>query len=318
MMERTDRHFRLLLRLISRHVYLYTEMVPAQALLHGDRRRWLRFDPAEHPVALQLGGDDPAALARCARWAEEAGYDEVNLNVGCPSERVQAGRFGACLMLEPARVGECVAAMTAAVGIPVTVKTRTGVDDRDGYEVLRGFVDRVAAAGCGTFIIHARKAWLKGVSPKENRRIPPLDYERVIRLKREFAHLEIIVNGGINDLDAAWRLVGVLDGVMIGRAVYDDPYMLSGADRLFYGDDRLVPGREDVVRGMLPHLARELKAGERLTAVTRHMLNMYRGRPGGRAWRRFLSENAHRADAGAAVLEQALKHVAARSLGRVA
>jgi len=318
MMERTDRHFRYLLRLISRHAYLYTEMVPAQALLHGDRDRWLRFDPAEHPVALQLGGDDPAALARCARWAEEAGYDEVNLNVGCPSERVQAGRFGACLMLEPARVSECVAAMAAAVTVPVTVKTRTGVDHHDGYEVLRDFVAQVAAAGCRIFIVHARKAWLKGLSPKENRQVPPLDYDRVVRLKRDFPHLEIIVNGGLNDLGQARRLTEVLDGVMIGRAAYDDPYLLSEADRLFYGDERPVPGREEVVRGMFPHLARELNAGVRLNAMTRHLLNLYRGRPGGRAWRRFLSDNAHRPDAGLAVLEQALEHMSAHSLGRVA
>lgn len=318
MMECTDRHFRFFLRLISRHVYLYTEMVPAQALLHGDRARLLRFDPAEHPVALQVGGDDPAVLAKCARWAQEAGYDEINLNVGCPSERVQAGRFGACLMLEPGRVSDCVAAMAEAVGLPVTVKTRIGVDDHDGYDTLRDFVGRVAAAGCGTFIIHARKAWLKGLSPKENRCLPPLDYDRVMRLKREFPRLEIILNGGVNDLSRAGQLTGVVDGVMIGRAAYDDPYQFSEVDRLFYGDERPVLAREAAVRAMFPYVQRELRSGVRLSAVARHLLNLYRGRPGARAWRRYLSERMHRNGAGLEVLERAVHHMERAALGRVA
>lgn len=318
MMERTDRHFRFLVRLISRRVHLYTEMVPAQVLLRGDRERRLQFHPDEHPLALQVGGDDPALLSRCARWARDFGYDEINLNIGCPSERVRAGRFGACLMLEPRRVADCVAAMSEAVAIPVTVKTRTGVDHHDTPEVLSRFVERVAAAGCGTFIIHARKAWLTGLSARENRRVPPLCHDRVIWLKREFPHLEIIVNGGVDTLEGASRFDGLTDGVMIGRAVYDDPYLLSRADRMFYGDGHAVPDRAAVVRGMLGYLRAELAAGTRLGAAARHLLNLFHGTPGARRWRRFLSEHMHRPGAGVEVLERALLQMEDRALGRVA
>jgi tRNA-dihydrouridine synthase A len=309
MMQRTDRHFRRLLRLISRHAYLYTEMVTTQALMHGDAAALLRFHPDEHPLALQLGGDDPDALAECARMAADHGYDEVNLNVGCPSERVQAGRFGACLMLDPARVARCVAAMSRAVDIPVTVKTRLGVDDRDSHELLRAFVARVADAGCGTFIVHARKAWLRGLNPRENREVPPLCHDRVLRLKEEFPYLEIILNGGIITLNQAMQFNHGVDGVMIGRAAYDDPYMLRDVDRTCYGDDRPIPSRGAVVRAMLPYIDTELAAGTPLNAVTRHLLTLYHGVPGARAWRRALSENAHRPGAGVAVVRDALRRV---------
>jgi tRNA-dihydrouridine synthase A len=318
MMERTDRHFRYLVRLITRRVHLYTEMVPARVLVHGDRDRRLRFHPDEHPVALQLGGDDPALLRRCARWARDRGYDEVNLNVGCPSERVQAGRFGACLMLEPARVAECVAAMTRAVAVPITVKTRLGVDDHDSYGVLREFVARVADAGCRTFIVHARKAWLKGLSPRENREVPPLHHDRVARLKEDFPALEIILNGGIATLRQGADVMHSVDGVMIGRAVYDDPYMLAGADRLFYGETHPVRSRDGVLSAMLPYIETELAGGARLNSITRHLLNLYHAMPGARTWRRFLSENAHRPGAGIEVLQRAQHRMEAHSPGRAA
>ena len=318
MMERTDRHFRFLLRLISRHVYLYTEMVTSQALLHGDHAALLRFHNHEHPLGVQVGGDEPRTLAACARMAVDAGYDEINLNVGCPSERVQAGRFGACLMLEPVRVAECVAAMTQAVPVPVTVKTRLGVDNRDSYELLRDFVARVADAGCRSFIVHARKAWLKGLSPRENREVPPLDYDRVARLKDDFPQLEIILNGGITTLPQAAGFIPAVDGVMIGRAVYDNPYMLADADRDFYADDRQLSGREAVLRDMFPYIEAELSAGARLNSITRHLLNLYHGMPGARAWRRALSENAHRPGAGIEVLERALCRMDALVPGRAA
>lgn len=316
MMGRTDRHFRFLLRLISRHVYLYTEMVTTQALLHGDHVALLRFHAREHPVAVQLGGDDPRALAIGARMAQERGYDEVNLNIGCPSERVQAGRFGACLMLEPERVAECVAAMSGTASIPVTVKTRLGVDDRDSYGVLREFVARVADAGCRTFVVHARKAWLKGLSPRENREVPPLHHDRVSRLKADFPHLEVVINGGISTLAHAAGFMPAVDGVMIGRAVYDNPYMLAGVDGEFYGDGRAAADRGAVVRAMFPYIEAELSTGTRLNSISRHLLNLYHGMPGARAWRRFLSEHAHRPGAGIEVLECALSRMADPAPGR--
>ncbi len=305
MLEWTDRHFRFFLRLISRRVFLYTEMITTGAVLRGDRERLMAYDPAEHPVALQLGGSDPLALAECARIAEGLGYDELNLNVGCPSDRVQNGRFGACLMAEPEWVAECVAAMREAVAIPVTVKTRIGIDERDSYEELAGFVRAVAAAGCGTFIIHARKAWLKGLSPKENREIPPLRYDMVRQIKQDFPELEIVLNGGIQTLEEGIGHLQDFDGVMLGRAAYHNPYLLAQADRLLFGDGHLVPSRHEVLEAFLPYVERELARGVRLQSISRHILGLFHGAPGGRLWRRHISENAVRAGAGVDVLRVA-------------
>ncbi len=305
MLEWTDRHCRYFLRLISRHALLYTEMVTTGALLHGDRARHLNYDAAEHPVALQLGGSDPGDLATCARIATDWGYDEVNLNVGCPSDRVQSGRFGACLMAEPQRVAECVAAMTAAVATPITIKSRIGIDDHDSYAQLHDFVATVAAAGCLTFIVHARKAWLHGLSPKENREIPPLRYDTVYRLKEDFPQLEIIVNGGITDLKLAQRQLQHVDGVMMGRTAYHDPYLLAEVDALFYGDVHTVPSRHEIIEALIPYVERELAQGARLHHIARHILGLYQGKPGARRWRRYLSEHTHRADADSGVLRAA-------------
>ena len=309
MMDWTDRHDRYFLRLISRRALLYTEMIATGAVLHGDRDRLLAFDPAERPLALQLGGAVPAELAACARLAAARGYDEVNLNVGCPSDRVQNARFGACLMAEPALVADCVGAMRAAVSIPVTVKTRIGIDERDSYDDLRAFVETVAAAGCETFVIHARKAWLQGLSPKQNREIPPLHYERVYRLKRDVPALQVIVNGGILTLDEAEAHLRQVDGVMIGRAAYQTPYMLAGAGRRIFGDDAPPPGREAVVRRLLPYAERQVARGVPVKSITRHILGLFNGLPGARLWRRHLSEAAHRPGAGPEVIEQALARV---------
>lgn len=310
MMDCTDRHDRYLLRLISRRARLYTEMVTARALIHGDRERLLAFHPAEHALAIQLGGSEPDELARAARWAGQAGYDEVNLNVGCPSDRVQAGRFGACLMAEPALVADCVAAMRAAVDVPVTVKHRIGIDRQDGYDALCRFVETVAAAGCRTFIVHARKAWLQGLSPRENREVPPLRYDRVHRLARDFPALSIVLNGGLTDLDAAAAQLAHVDGVMLGREVYRNPWILAGVDARLFGDRRPPPGsRRAVVEAMLPYVEAELAAGTRLSAITRHMVGLFQGVPGARAWRRTLAERAHRPGAGVEVLRDALAAV---------
>ena len=292
MMERTDRFCRYFLRLISRHTLLYTEMLTSAALLRGDRERLLAFDEAEHPVALQLGGSDPKEMAMAARIAEEHGFDEVNMNVGCPSKRVHAGRFGASLMAEPQRVAECVAAMDCAVGIPVTVKTRIGIDDQDSYEALAAFVERVAGHGCETFIIHARKAWLNGLSPKQNRDVPPLRYEFVQQLKQDFPHLRIVVNGGITSLDQVEHHLFRLDGVMIGREAYHNPYVLAAADRRIFGDHGMLATRREIVEAFLPYVARESARGTRLAHLTRHLTGLYFGEPGARAWRRALSELA--------------------------
>jgi tRNA-dihydrouridine synthase A len=306
MMEWTDRHCRYFLRQITRHCRLYSEMVTSTALLRGNLERLLAFHPAEHPLALQLGGSDPRELAAAARLGEEQGYDEINLNLGCPSDRVRSGRFGACLMAEPERVAECVAAMSAAVAVPVTVKMRIGVDDQDSYEGLAAFVERLAMAGCRTFIVHARKAILKGLSPKENRSIPPLRYDLVYRLKNEFPWLTIVLNGGIMQLEqAAVQLVHV-DGVMLGRAAYHNPYVLAGVDARFYADPHPAPDRTLIVERMLPYVEQELAAGTPLNAITRHMLGLFQGVPGARAWRRHLSEYAHRAGAGPKVILDAL------------
>lgn len=309
MMDWTDRHDRYFLRLISRHTRLYTEMVTTGAILHGDRNYLLSYDPAEHPVALQLGGSEPAELARCARIAEEWGYAEVNLNVGCPSDRVQSGRFGACLMAEPELVAEGVAAMRAAVTIPVTVKTRIGIDKRDSYEELLRFVDGIARAGCQVFIIHARKAWLTGLSPKENREIPPLRYDVVHRLKADLPHLKIILNGGLISLEQIARQLTLLDGAMIGRAAYQNPYLLADVDRRFYGATPPPPSRHQVIERFLPYVEAQLARGVPLTAMTRHIFGLFQGLPGARAWRRHLSEQAHRRGAGVEVIEAALRQI---------
>jgi tRNA-dihydrouridine synthase A len=294
MMDCTDRHARFLHRLISRCTLLYTEMVTAQALLRGDPDYLLAYSPAEHPVALQLGGSDPAQLAQAARIGADFGHDEINLNVGCPSDRVQSGRFGACLMAEPALVGECVAAMQAAVDIPVTVKCRIGIDRTDRDEDLFAFVETVAAAGCRHFTVHARKAWLDGLSPRENREIPPLRYETVYRLKRLHPALEIVINGGITDLDQALAHLEHVDGVMIGRAAYHSPWLLAEADRRVFDAVAPPPERAAVLAQYLDYMAGQLAAGTPITALTRPLLGLFQGEPGARAWRRQLSDSAHR------------------------
>ncbi|AAU92284.1 MULTISPECIES: tRNA dihydrouridine(20/20a) synthase DusA [Methylococcus] len=315
MMDWTDRHCRFFLRLISRHTLLYTEMVTTAAILHGDRERLLGFHPAEHPLAIQLGGSDPEALAECAKIAEFRGFDEVNLNVGCPSPRVQTGRFGACLMAEPERVADCVRAMCEAVSVPVTVKTRIGIDDRDSYEDLLHFVTIVAEAGCRTFIVHARKAWLQGLSPKENRQTPPLRYDVVRRLKSELPELAIVLNGGIQTLDEAERHLSWCDGVMIGRAAYHNPYLLAEADRRCYGHSDVRPRtREEVIEDFMPYVRNELSKGSRLHALTRHILGLYHATPGGKRWRRHISEGASRRGASEALLLEAAHALGANGL----
>ena len=301
MMGRTDRHARYLLRLLSRRARLYTEMIPAGALLHGNAERALRFDPAERPVAVQVGGSDPEDLARCAARAERAGYDEVNLNVGCPSPRVQRGCFGAALMARPALVAECVAAMRGAVSIPVTVKTRIGIDDLDSYARFRDFVAAVAEGGCSTFIVHARKAWLNGLSPRQNREVPPLRYDRVYRLKREMPEVEIVLNGGITSLAGAVEALRRVDGVMLGRAAWDDAWLLAGVDRGLFADDGPAPKREEVVERYLAYAERQPDA--RLPELVRPLFGLYRGVPGARRWRRALGDLACRP--GAALLHLA-------------
>jgi len=316
MMDWTDRHDRYFLRLLTRHALLYTEMITANAALHGDREYLLGFDEAEHPIALQLGGSDPKTLAQACRIAEDFGYDEINLNVGCPSDRVQSGQFGACLMEEPDLVGDCVAAMQASVKIPVTVKCRIGVDDQDGEETLDHFTRIVAAAGTKTLIVHARKAWLEGLSPKQNRDIPPLDYERVYRLKQRYQDLEIILNGGVISLDQAARHLEHVDGVMIGRAAYQNPYILAEVDARFFGSKTTTPTRHEIVEALLPYVERQLKRGVSLNAITRHILGLFQGMPHARAWRRHLSENAHKPGADTQVIVQALAMVTTPSTAR--
>ena len=306
MMDWTDRHCRAFHRLMTRHALLYTEMVTAAAILHGDRARLLAHNAGDAPVALQLGGSVPIALGEAAAIGESFGYDEINLNVGCPSDRVQEGRFGACLMTEPELVAECVAAMQRRVRVPVTVKCRIGVDAQDSETDLQRFIDTVAAAGCRTFIVHARKAWLDGLSPKQNREIPPLDYDRVYRLKATRPELTIVVNGGIEDLDAAERHLAHVDGVMLGRAAYQTPYILAEVDRRFFGAAAPVPSRADALERLLPHVQRHLSAGGRLNNVARHILGLYHGQPHARAFRRHLSELAVKDGAGIEVLTQAL------------
>jgi tRNA-dihydrouridine synthase A len=288
MMDRTDRHFRYLLRLLAPHARLYTEMITARALLHGDVGKLLRFAPAEHPVALQLGGSDPGELAAAARLGEAAGYDEINLNVGCPSDRVQSGCFGAVLMLQPELVAACVAAMREAVDVPVTVKTRLGVDEHDSYEFVHRFIACVAGAGCDTFVVHARKAWLKGLSPKQNREIPPLDYGRVHALKRDFPGLRIVINGGLTTTAAVLEQLDHVDGVMLGRVAYQDSSLLSEIDARLHGGP--APHETTVLDAYVRHVVREVALGTPLKVMTRHLLGMRAGRPGGRRWRRALGE----------------------------
>lgn len=309
MMEWTDRHCRYFLRQFSRHCLLYTEMVTTGALLHGDPDRFLKFNAEEHPVALQLGGSDPAALAACARIGEDYGYDEINLNLGCPSDRVQSGRFGACLMTEPVLVTECIAAMMEVVSIPVTVKTRIGIDAQDSYACLRLFLDHLLQSGCRTYVIHARKAILNGLSPKENRTVPPLRYEYVYRLKDDFPDLEIVLNGGITDLSAAAAHLEHVDGVMLGREAYHNPYVLAAVDAQFLNATRAAPSRDMIARRMLPYIVKELNDGTALKHITRHMLGLYQGVPGARAWRRHLSRHAHLSGAGTEVILGALEAV---------
>lgn len=310
MMEWTDRHCRYFLRLISSRTLLYTEMVTSSAVLHGDRERLLGFDPAEQPVALQLGGSDPAELAMAAKIGEDFGYREINLNVGCPSDRVQSGHFGACLMAEPELVARCVEAMLGAVSIPVTVKCRIGIDDQDSEEDLDAFVGAVADAGCRTFIVHARKAWLEGLSPKQNRDIPPLDYDRVYRLKDTHPDLEIVLNGGIESLEESLENLQRTDGVMMGRAAYQNPYVLAGVDALVFGEKSPAPSREEVLERLIPYAERELATGTRLHHITRHILGLYHAEPGARHFRRSLSERSANADSGAEVLRQCLEQFA--------
>lgn len=307
MMDWTDRHCRSFHRVLTRHALLYTEMVTAAAILHGDRARLLARAQTENPVALQLGGSDPAALAEAAAIGEDFGYDEINLNVGCPSDRVQEGRFGACLMAEPQLVADCVAAMQARVKVPVTVKCRIGIDEQDSEADFNRFIETVAAAGCRTFAVHARKAWLEGLSPKQNREVPPLDYERVYRLKAARPDLTIILNGGIPDLDAAQAHLAHVDGVMLGRAAYQTPYVLAEVDQRLFGSNAPVVSRGEAIEALIPHVERHLASGGRLNNVVRHILGLYHGRPHARAFRRHLSENAVKDGAGLGVLLEALK-----------
>ena len=308
MMDWTDRHCRYFHRLLSPHARLYTEMVTSAALVRGDPCRLLAHDPAEHPLALQLGGSDPLELAQAARLGEQAGYDEINLNVGCPSDRVQSGRFGACLMREPALVGDCVRAMREAVGarVPVTVKCRIGVDEQDAYADLQHFVQSMLAAGVEVLIVHARKAWLQGLSPKENREIPPLDYPRVHRLKRDFPALTVVLNGGLTTVAQAEAQLAQVDGVMLGRAAYHDPFVLARLESALYG--AALPAREQVLDRLRPYLEAEAARGTAFKHIARHLLGLYQGEPGARGFRRRLSEDGHRAGANWALLQAAMPH----------
>jgi tRNA-dihydrouridine synthase A len=317
MMDWTDRHCRYFHRQITRHTWLYTEMVTTGALLHGDVPRHLDFNKEEHPVALQLGGSEPADLARSARLGQQWGYDEINLNCGCPSERVQRGAFGACLMAEPQLVADCVKAMRDAVSIDVTVKHRIGLDQQESYDFVRDFVGQIAEAGCRTFIVHARNAILKGLSPKENREIPPLRYEVAYQLKRDFPHLEILINGGIkteNEIDLHLQHV---DGVMLGREAYHNPYLMASFDARYYGDDTPVKSREEVIEAMMPYMSRQLelygKAGLRLNSITRHMLGLMTGLPGARTFRQVLSDSKQLALGDPSLLKDALARMTVRA-----
>lgn len=309
MMDWTDRYCRHFHRLLSKRTVLYTEMVTTGALLYGDRKRHLRFDSSEHPIALQLGGSAPRELATSAKFGAAAGYDEINLNCGCPSERVQSGQFGAALMKQASLVADSIKAMQDSVSIPVTVKHRTGVDDTDSYQELVDFIGAVAATGCRVFIVHARKAWLKGLSPKQNREIPPLQYERVYRLKQDFPDLEIIINGGVTSIEDAQHHLQQVDGVMVGREAYQNPYLLAAVDSVIYGDNTPPPCRIKTLELFAEFVETELQAGTKLSHMTRHVLGLFSGMPGARNFRRHISENAHDSGAGLEVLYDALAHV---------
>jgi len=306
MLDWTDCHYRYLARLMSSELLLYTEMVTTGAIIRG-KGDYLAYNIEEHPLALQLGGSNVQDLATCAKLAQDRGYDEVNLNVGCPSDRVQSGRFGACLMAEPKLVAECVTAMRDVVDIPITVKTRIGIDEQDSYEFLYEFIDTVRDAGCDTFIVHARKAWLQGLSPKQNREIPPLDYERVYRLKRDFPELNISLNGGVKTLSECREHLTQLDGVMVGREAYQNPYILAEVDQQLCNGDKPVLSRDEVLEKFIPYIEQHLRSGGRLNHISRHMTGLFQGEPGSRYWRRYISENAHKAGAGIEVIEQARK-----------
>lgn len=306
MLDWTTRHQRYFTRLITKQALLYTEMITTGALIYGDRDRYLNYNEAEHPVALQLGGSDPKAMAQCAKMAEDYGYDEVNINVGCPSERVQKGAFGACLMLEPELIAECIGEMTvAASNTPITVKNRIGVDHHDSYENLTHFIDIVSAGGCSTFYIHARSAWLKGLSPKENRDIPPLNYEMVYQLKRDFPQIEFIINGGIKTLSSSMEHLEQVNGVMMGREAYSNPYSLVEVDNLIYNTNQPAPTRHQVLDQFMDYVDEQLLQGVFLNHMTNHILGLFHAQPGAKAWRRHLSENASKKGAGLKVLEEA-------------
>lgn len=307
MLDWTDQDFRYLCRLLSRHTLLYTEMVTTGALLRGDTARFLDHDVAEYPLALQLGGCEPKDLAACAKLAEDAGFQEVNLNVGCPSDRVQNGQFGACLMASPDLVADGVAAMKSAVSIPITVKTRLGIDEQDSYEFLYQFVSAIDKAGVDALILHARKAWLKGLSPKQNRDVPPLDYERVYQIKADFPHLHTDINGGIHSIDETLQHLEKVDGAMIGRAIYHQPYLLAAADQQIFDDDSRVASEPEIVEQMMPYIEQRMRAGRPLKSITRHMLGLFQGQPGAKRWRRYLSENVHLPGANTDVIRHALK-----------
>ena len=306
MMEWTDRHCRFFHRLLTRRALLYTEMITTGAVLHGDRARLLAFDRAEHPVALQLGGSDPRQLAQCARIAADLGYDEINLNVGCPSDRVQEGRFGACLMAEPALVGDCVAAMSASVRVPVTVKCRIGIDEQDPEEALETLTSAVKQAGVAALIVHARKAWLAGLSPRENRDVPPLDYDRVYRLKAAHRGLAVVINGGVLDLAQVRTHLEHLDGVMMGRAAYQEPWRLLEVDPVLFGEPARFASPREAAEALIPYIERELAGGTRLHAITRHVLGLFRGVPGARAFRRHLATEGVKPGADAHTFRAAL------------
>jgi tRNA-dihydrouridine synthase A len=309
MMDWTDRHYRFFMRQITKHTLLYTEMVTTGAIIFGDKKRHLDFSPEELPLVLQLGGDDPRALAECAQIAEQWGYSEINLNVGCPSDRVQNGNFGACLMAQPELVAECIVAMKNAVKIPVTVKHRIGIDDIDHYEDMANFVSIVSKAGADRFSVHARKAWLSGLSPKENRTIPPLRYDDVYKLKREFPHLIIEINGGITTLERARHHLNFVDGVMIGRAAYENPYLFATVDQEFYDSSNPAPTQREILEQMLPYIEHWTSQDVYLKHISRHILGLFAGKPGAKAWKRYLSENAHKSDAGVKTILEAMKQV---------
>ena len=309
MMDRTDRHYRYFMRQISRHTLLYTEMITSQAIIHGDRSKLLDFDPVEKPLVLQIGGDNPAQLAECAKIGADWGYDAINLNIGCPSPRVQSGNFGACLMTQPKLVAAAVEAMIKAVDLPVTVKHRIGVDECDRYEDMANFVQIVSESGCNNFTVHARKAWLQGLSPKENRNIPPLRYQDVYRLKQDFPHLFIEINGGITAIQQVKTHLKFVDGVMVGRAAYDRPYIFANVDRDIYGEDVTPPTRHQIVEAMLPYIEYWVSRGTKLNSISRHMLQLFAEQPGTKAWKRYISQNAHLKNADASTINAALAEV---------